>query len=199
MADSALTVFLLVFAVIGGTELIDRTNFALIGFAARHPPFPTWLGAAAAVVITSALAVAGGTALVAVLGGHVLYLRLGGGIFLLGYAAYLLFTPADKLKLPKARSAAVSAFLMILLLELGDTTMIFLIVFVATFSDPFVVFAAGASALVLVAGSAAMIGSHLGSRVEPRALDRLLIVILIVVGTLTVIYALDPGLFGALP
>ncbi|HEV2316633.1 MAG TPA: TMEM165/GDT1 family protein [Thermoplasmata archaeon] len=199
MADSALTVFLIVFAVIGGTELIDRTNFALIGFAARHRPFPTWVGGAAAFLVTSALAVVVGAALVAALGGHVLYLRLGGGAFLLGYAAYLLVTPEEDRRAPPARSAALSAFLLILLLELGDTTMIFLIVFVSAFPNPPLIFAAGASALVLVAASASLIGSRLGARVEPKSLDRLVIVILVVVGTLTVIYALMPGLFGGLP
>jgi putative Ca2+/H+ antiporter (TMEM165/GDT1 family) len=190
--------FLLIYAVIGGLELTDRTNFALIGFAARHPPLPTWAGAAAAFVATSALAVAIGAALVGVLHNEILYLRLGGGLLLLGYAGYLWWTPEEERKVPGARSAAVAAFILIFLLELGDTTMIFLATFVFLTPDPLLVFAAGALALSTVAASASVIGSKLGARVEPRVLDRVVVGILLVVGVVTILYALYPGAFPSL-
>ena len=199
MALDLLTSFLIVFAVIGGTELVDRTNFALIGLAAKNRPLPTWAGASLAFLITTALAVGIGAALLAALGGQVVYLRVGGGLFLLGYAGYLLLVPESSRRPPAGRTAFSAAFLLILLLELGDTTMIFTIVFVSTMPSALVVGVAAGLALVSVAASAAFIGSRLGARVEPKALERIVVVVLVIVGALTIVFALAPGLLPALP
>jgi putative Ca2+/H+ antiporter (TMEM165/GDT1 family) len=189
--------FVIVFAVVGGFELLDRTNFALIGLAAKNPPLAVWAGAAAAFVATSALAVAIGAALLALLGGNVFWLRLGGGALLLGYAGYLLLVPETDRRPPTGRSAWTTAFLLIFLLELGDTTMILTIIFAGSFELPVIVFAAAALALSLVAASAALIGSQLGPRVEPVVLERVVIGILSIVGVFTILWALAPGVFPA--
>lgn len=196
MADSALVGFLLVFAVIGGTELIDRTNFALIGLATREPPIRVWLGASGAFLVTTVISVAIGVALLTVLAGSIWILRLGGGLFLLGYAGYLLVVPEHERRPPSGRSALTKAFLLILLLELGDTTMILTILFTSTVSSPWVVGIAAGLALTLVAGSACLIGSRLGARVEPKLLERVVVVVLVIVGSVTIVYALDPGLLA---
>ena len=194
MAD-LLTEFVVVFAVIGGLEFLDRTNFALIGLAAKQEPTSTWAGAASAFVATTLLAVVIGTALLAALGGHIVYLRLGGGVFLLGYAAYLVVVPEADRRPPAGRSAFATAFLLIFLLEIGDTTMIFTILFVSTTQNPVLVAVAAASALIGVAATASLIGSRLGARVEPKALERVVVAILVVAGVVTIVYALMPGWF----
>ncbi|HKS59985.1 MAG TPA: TMEM165/GDT1 family protein [Thermoplasmata archaeon] len=198
MALSLLAGFVLTFAVIAGTEFIDRTNFALIGLAAKHPPFSVWSGAAAAFLVTTALAVAIGTLLITALQGQVVYLRLGGGIFLVGYAVYLAFVPEKDRTPPTGRTAFSTAFLLILLLEIGDTTMIFTINFLLIVPNPLVVYVAAALALVGVAASGALIGSRLGAKVEPKTLERLIVVILAAVGIATILYALFPGWFPSL-
>jgi putative Ca2+/H+ antiporter (TMEM165/GDT1 family) len=198
MVDDLVTSFLIVFAVIGGTELIDRTSFAVMGLAAKNRASAVWAGAASAFVLTTAIAVIVGTALLEALGGHVVYLRVGGGLFLLAYAGYLLVVPESERRPPTGRSALTTAFLLILLLELGDTTMIFTIVFVSTMPSALVVGLAAGSALVLVAGTSTLIGARLGARVEPVALERFVIVVLTVVGVVTIVYALDPGLLQGL-
>jgi putative Ca2+/H+ antiporter (TMEM165/GDT1 family) len=198
MAPDAIGAFLLVFAVIGGTELIDRTNFALIGLSARQPALASWIGASAAFVLTTIIAVAIGAAILVALHNQVIYLRLGGGAFLLAYAAYLALVPETERRPPSRRSATTTAFLLIMLLELGDTTMIFIIVFVGTVENPFVVGLASALALVLVAAVACLVGSRLGVKVEPKRLERMVIVILAIVGVITILYALFPGAFPSL-
>jgi Ca2+/H+ antiporter, TMEM165/GDT1 family len=187
--------FATVFVVILGFEFADRTNFALIGLAARERPVSVWAGAAAAFVVTSALAVAIGAALLDVLGGQLVYLRLGGGLLLLAYAAYLLLVPEKTESVRAARSAGLTAFLLILLLELGDTTMILTMNFVFTLNDPVLVGVAAALGLITVAATACFIGSRLGTRIDPRRLERFVIVVLTAVGALTIAYALAPGLF----
>ena len=198
MVNDLVSSFLLVFAVIGGTELIDRTSFAVMGLAARHRPAAIWAGASGAFLVTTTLAVIVGAALLDALGGHVVYLRLGGGLFLLGYAGYLFVVPEAQRRTPTGRSALTTAFLLILLLELGDTTMIFTIVFVSTMPSALVVGLAAGLALVVVAGASSLIGARLGARVEPAALERVIIVVLIVVGLVTIVYALAPGVLPTL-
>ena len=109
------------------------------------------------------------------------YLRLGGGIFLLAYAGYLFFVPEHRA--PPARPGArrsTTAFLLILLLELGDTTMVLTIIFVERRSRTCSSSASRRrSPSSCVAGSAAMIGSRLGERVEPALLERIVVVILV--------------------
>lgn len=195
MAGGVVLDFVLVFAVIAGLEFADRTNFALIALAAKLPARPVWAGAASAFVATTVLAVLIGAALVDALGGNVTVLRLGGGVFLLGYAGYLLLVPEADRRPPAGRSAFATAFLLILLLEIGDTTMIFTILFVASVGNPLLVGLAAAAGLVLVAATAVMIGSRLGARVEPKVLEKVVIGILLVAGVVTIVYALDPGLF----
>ena len=166
--------------------------------AARQPPWPTWAGAAIAFLATSALAVAIGTAIESVLAGEIIYLRLAAGALLIAYAAYLGLAAEEDRPPPSGRSAAMASFLLIFGLELGDTTMIFTINFVFTIPSPLLVFGAAALALACVAGSASYIGSRLGARVEPRILNRVIVIILGIAGAVTILYALFPGSFPSL-
>jgi len=197
----AATGFVIVFGVIAGLELFDRTSFALIAIATRAHAFASWAGASAAFVLTSALAVSVGTALVAGLGtGRIGLIRVVGGLFLIGYAAWVYFHPEEE-ESPHlrgdVRSAFFAAFLTIFLLELGDTTMIFEIVFVANWGW-LVVFVAGSLALGAVAAWSVHLGRTVGARVPPRLLNRITVVVLVAVGALTILYGLAPSAFPAL-
>jgi len=193
--------FAVVFGVIGILEVFDRTSFALIALAARSHPFRSWVGGASAFVITTAIAVTAGAALGDLLGsGRIDLLRVAGGLFLMGYAGWLYFHPEseDPDRLPRtARSALVAAFVTIFLLELGDTTMIFEIVFVSDFGW-LLVLVAGALALVTVAAWDVYLGSRLGARLDPRLLHRVVVSVLLVVGAVTIAYGLAPGAFPTL-
>ena len=198
MASSVLFIFAFVFVVIGGLELLDRTFFALIAFSSKHPAFQTWAGAATAFLATTTISVAVGGSLEAAFHRELEWVRVGGGVVLLAYAAYLFLTPEQDRQPPTGRSAFVAAFLLIFVLELGDTTMIFTILFSVEFANLLVVFVAAALALACASALASFLGSRLGARVEPRLLERLVVVILTVAGVLTILYALDPGLFGGI-
>ena len=195
------TGFVVVFLVIGGLEIFDRTSFALIAFASRAHALASWAGAALAFVVTSALSVSVGAALVAALGpGRIGLVRVVGGVFLIGYAGWVYFHPEEE-ESPHLRedfrSALVAAFVTILLLELGDTTMIFEIVFVTDWGW-LTVFVAGSAALVLVAAWNVHLGRTIGTRVPPRLLNRIVVVALTVVGAVTIAYGIAPGAFPPL-
>ena len=193
--------FVVVFLVIGGLEIFDRTSFALIAFASRAHAFASWAGAAIAFVATSALAVSVGAALLTALGpGRIDLVRIGGGAFLLAYAAWVYFHPEDESSVRRRddlRSVLVAAFATIFLLELGDDTMIFEIVFVANWGW-LIVFLAGSCALVTVAAWNVHLGRTLGARISPRTLNRIVVAVLAVVGALTILYGVAPGAFPSL-
>ncbi len=192
--------FLIVLAVVGGFELFDRTSFALIALSARNRPFPSWAGAAVAFVASTAIAVSIGAVLASAIGpGRIGLLRVAGGIFLIGYAAWLYVHrgPKGDVAVRGGHAAFVAALLTIFLLELGDTTMIFEIVFVTEWGG-LLVFLAGSLALVSVAAWDVLLGTRLGARVETERLDQIVVVVLTFVGALTIAYGLDPSLFSAL-
>jgi Ca2+/H+ antiporter, TMEM165/GDT1 family len=195
------TGFAVVFLVIGGLELFDRTSFALIAIASRAHAFASWAGASAAFIVTSALSVTVGAALVAALGpGNIGLVRVGGGIFLIGYAVWVYFhveAESSPHVRKDIRSALAAAFLTILLLEMGDTTMLFEIVFVADYGW-LTVFVAGSAALVTIAAWNTHLGRTIGARVPPRLLNRIVVVALSVVGALTIAYGLAPTAFPSL-
>ncbi|MCI4358241.1 MAG: TMEM165/GDT1 family protein [Thermoplasmata archaeon] len=185
---------LIVFAVIGLLELSDRTNFALIGLASRRSGFLTWAGAATAFLVTSAIAVAIGTVVLAFLRPEIRLVQLAGGVLILVYAAHLARRTDPAEEPPARRSAFMTAFLLILLLEMGDSTMILLVLFTGGLGDPIGVFLVGSAALLGVAAFACTLGGQLGARVEPKTLDRIVIGILVFVGGATILFALFPSL-----
>ena len=89
-------------------------------------------------------------------------------------------------------SAFVAAFLTIFLLELGDTTMIFEIVFVTDYGW-LIVLSAGALALVSVAAWDVSVGRYLGQRLQPERLRLIVTVAMLVVGAVTILYGAFPG------
>lgn len=187
-----------VFAIIGVLELFDRTSFALIALSSRAHAFASWAGASAAFVVVSAAAVSIGAALTSVLGpSRVGLLRVAGGLFLIGYAVWLYFHPEEEERphlRDDLRSSFLAAFVTILLLEIGDTTMIYEVVFVATWGW-LIVLLGGAAALVAVAAWNVVLGRQLAGRVRPELLERVVVVLLLVVGAVTVAYGLAPGAF----
>jgi len=193
--------FLIVFAVVGGFELFDRTSFALIVLAARARPLATWAGGAAAFLASTVVAVTAGAALAAVLGpSRVGWLRVAGGTFLIVYAFWTYWHPEAETGAEggtRNRSALTAAFLTIFLLELGDTTQIFEIVFVTDYGW-LLVLVAGSLALAAVASWDVFLGHRLGARVEPELMRRVVVVVLLVVGVVTIVYGLSPGAFPTL-
>jgi len=199
MPGAALAGVVTVLAVIGGLELIDRTSFALIGLSARARALGAWLGASSAFVTTTVLAVVVGAALEGFLGpGRLDWLRIGGGVFLIGYAAWTLLQPAEE-DVPtrtSLTSAFAAAFTTIVLLELGDTTMIFEIVLVPTFGW-LAVLAGGAIGLVTVAAWDVWLGGRLGVHLSPATVRKVVAGILFAVGAATALYGLAPAAFPA--
>ena len=195
---SPLATFGLIFGLIFALELIDRTHFTIIALAARYKPWPIWAGASLAFAAQAVIAVAVGALLGAALQGSIVYVRVASGLFLIGYALYLGF----KKEGPEVHRAGATAFttalVLIFLLELGDLTWVLGLNF-ALVNPAWLVVSAMVAALVLVGAIGCVIGSRLGARVQPRVLEKITVGILLVVGVLTILLALVPGLLPSVP
>ncbi|HEV2449113.1 MAG TPA: TMEM165/GDT1 family protein [Thermoplasmata archaeon] len=193
----------LVFVVIFGFELVDRTNFGVIALAARHPRRAVWEGASLAFLASTALAVLLGLAAISLLAPYLLWVKVAGGLILLAFGVRGLFAgdPTEEEKADQASEAPLTpaqvrsvAFSLILFLEMGDNTQVLTILFVASTKNVLLVFVSAALALVSVAAIGARSGEFLRSRVPARRLERYLSGVLCVVGLLTILIALEPGL-----
>lgn len=193
----------LVFAVIFGFELVDRTNFGVIALSARHPRRAVWEGASLAFLASTALAVLLGLAAISFLAPYLLWVKVVGGLILLAFGLRGLFAgaPGEEEKADRLTEAPLTAaqvrsvaFSLILFLEMGDNTQVLTILFVASTKDALLVFVAAALALVSVAAIGSRSGEFLRTRVPAQRLERYLAAVLCGVGLVTILLALEPGL-----
>ncbi|MCI4346824.1 MAG: TMEM165/GDT1 family protein [Thermoplasmata archaeon] len=193
-----------VFAIIFGFELVDRTNFGVVALSAKHSPSDVWMGAALAFVASTAISVGIGIVAISYLAPYLVWVKVAGGLVLLGFGVRGLLL-ARKGDSPETEDRSdqplgptqvrLLAFSLILFLEMGDNTQVLTILFVASTRNPLLVFVAAALALISVAAIGARSGEFLRTRVPAERLERLLAMILVVVGVLTVLFALEPQLF----
>ncbi len=209
MTLDLLTEGLTVFAVIFLFEIVDRTNFAMVSLSGKHPPLQVWTGAALAFVVSSAISVAVGAAIVHLLPSYLLWVKVAGGAILIAFGAREIWEKEeveevhaeDRLGgvLPPGR-VRMTAFALILFLEMGDNTQILTFEFVASAGSApglvvlLVIFAAATLALWCTSAIGARSGAFLRKRVPVDLLEKLLGGILVVVGLLTILVALFPNL-----
>jgi len=168
------TVFTIVFLL----ELPDKTALATLLLATRHRPLPIFLGAAAAFVIQSAVAVAAGS-LLSLLPREPI--RIGAGILFLLMAALIV---RQNLKREEAKEAGevereeqrhrrpfATAFLLVFVAEWGDLTQLATAALQARYRDALTVFTAATLALWAVAAIAVVLGNRLGAWIPQRPLQ----------------------------
>jgi Ca2+/H+ antiporter, TMEM165/GDT1 family len=167
-----------VFTVIFLLELPDKTALAALLLATRHRPLPVFLGAAAAFVIQSAVAVLAGS-LLSLLPREPI--RIGAGLLFLLMAALLV-----RRNLPKEgaeeqqaveqeevrhRRPFVTAFTVVFVAEWGDLTQLATAALQARYQQALVVFTAATLALWAVSAIAVMLGNRLGAWIPERPLQ----------------------------
>lgn len=168
------TVFVVIFLI----ELPDKTALAALLLATRHRPIPVFVGAAAAFLVQS---------LVAVIAGSIFGLlprepvRIGAGLLFLVMAALLI---RQNLKKAEAQEAAevereeghyrrpfVTAFMVVFVAEWGDLSQLATAAFQARYREPLIVFTAATLALWAVSAIAVVLGNRLGAWIPERPLQ----------------------------
>jgi Ca2+/H+ antiporter, TMEM165/GDT1 family len=167
-----------VFTVIFLLELPDKTALAALLLATRHRPLPVFLGAAAAFVIQSAVAVAAGS-LLSLLPREPI--RIGAGVLFLVMAALLVRRNLRQEEVEEKRAVEqeegrhrrpfVTAFTVVFVAEWGDLTQLATAALQARYLQPVVVFTAATLALWAVSAIAVMLGNRLGAWIPERPLQ----------------------------
>jgi putative Ca2+/H+ antiporter (TMEM165/GDT1 family) len=172
-----ISVIAVTFGIIFVAELPDKTMIATIVLASKHRPLPVWIGAAAAMLFNSALAVAAGRLLELLphraVEGVVAALFAGGSL-------YLILTSEAEAESEGEREAAhgmsnrrvaLTAFGVIIVAELGDLTQILTANLAAHYHQPWSVFVGASLALVSVM-AIGVIGGRALLRVLPLGVIR---------------------------
>jgi putative Ca2+/H+ antiporter (TMEM165/GDT1 family) len=167
-----------VFTVIFLLELPDKTALAALLLATRHRPLPVLLGAAAAFVIQSAVAVLAGS-LLSLLPREPI--RIGAGLLFLVMAALLVRRNLGKAESDEKRAVEqeearhrrpfVTAFSVVFVAEWGDLTQLATAALQARYQQPVVVFVAATLALWAVSAIAVVLGNRLGAWIPERPLQ----------------------------
>jgi putative Ca2+/H+ antiporter (TMEM165/GDT1 family) len=167
-----LVVALTVFAAILPAELPDKTFVATLVLATRFRPLPVWIGAAAAFLVQTAVAVAAGGALALL--PHRMVHAAAALLFAVGAVAVLRSrsdaaeeereveaevrdVPAG----PSARRIALTTFAVLFVAEWGDLSQLLTAAFAAKYRDVFAVGTGAVLALWIVAGLGAAGGRAL--------------------------------------
>jgi putative Ca2+/H+ antiporter (TMEM165/GDT1 family) len=187
-----------VFTVIFLLELPDKTALAALLLATRHRPLPVFLGAAAAFVIQSAVAVLAGS-LLSLLPREPI--RIGAGLLFILMAALLVRRNLRKEEAEEERAVEqeerrhhrpfVTAFSVVFIAEWGDLTQLATAALQARYQQPVVVFTAATLALWTVSAIAVMLGNRLGAWIPERPLQFAAAGVMVVVAI-----ALVTGLLG---
>lgn len=174
----ALTIGLSVFAVVFLLELPDKTALAALLLATRHRPAPVFLGAAAAFVIQSAVAVFAGS-LFGLLPRQPV--RIAAGLLFLVMAAVVIRRnlKASEVKEEqeiereeqKHRRPFVTAFTVVFIAEWGDLTQLATAALQARYREPVIVFVSATLALWAVSLIAVGLGNRLGAIIPERQLQ----------------------------
>jgi putative Ca2+/H+ antiporter (TMEM165/GDT1 family) len=172
-----LSVIAVTFGLIFVAELPDKTMIATIVLASRHRPLPVWIGAAAAMVVNSALAVGAGRLLELL--PHRAVEAVVAALFAAG-SLYLLLTPEaaaervgekEATKVASDRHIALAAFAVIIVAELGDLTQILTANLAAHYRQPWSVFVGATAALISVM-AIGVVGGRALLRVLPLGVIR---------------------------
>ena len=156
-------VALAVFAAIFPAELPDKTFIATLVLSTRYPPVPVWLGASAAFVVQTVVAVAAG-GLLSLLP-HQPVRAVTAALFLIGAIALLRAQQQAPVEVREVeeeieadataasfRLALLTTFAVLFAAEWGDLSQLLTAAFAARYRDPVSVGIGALAALVIVAG-----------------------------------------------
>lgn len=207
MESSVLVEGLLIFGVVAALQLPGKSNFAVITLATRHPQRDVFVGGSLGLAVATMVSVALGYGAETVLAPYLEWVKVAGGIVLLGFGVRELGWGPGRAGLAALSSASSEpsrarirtlAFAFAFLLEMGDNTQVLAILFVAATHDVVLVYVAATAALITIAAVSCAGARYLARYISEQRLRLVLGSLLLLVGALTILVALDPGVLSAL-
>jgi putative Ca2+/H+ antiporter (TMEM165/GDT1 family) len=199
MVDTTFAVFVAIAASLFVVELADKDALLILAFATRIRPRRVFLAGAAAFLFTTTVIVSFGAVLVTFV--PIAWVRLGGGVVMVGYGASEarhLFrkAPAEE---AESRSpgggAGWKGFLAmagaLALLDLaGDATEVLIILFLAQYGLPLLVFSASCVGLITATAVETAVGNTLARILTPRRLLYFSAGVFLIVGSYVIVSGL---------
>jgi Ca2+/H+ antiporter, TMEM165/GDT1 family len=170
-----------VFGVIFVAELPDKTALAALVLATRYAPLPVFLGAALALTVQSAVAIAAG-GLLSLLPARPVH--IGAGVLFLVSALVMWRRKSEEAERATANDsenaarptflrALGSSFGVVFIAEWGDLTQLGTAALAARYKSPLLVFSAATLALWAVTGVAVIIGNRAATFLRPDVTQRI--------------------------
>jgi putative Ca2+/H+ antiporter (TMEM165/GDT1 family) len=174
------------FALIFISELPDKTAFASVLMATRNKPLPVFIGAAAAFVVQSAVAVTFGSILTLL---PAKWVHIGAALmfFVLAFSMWRREEPNEQAGDSKPAGSRFfatvsSAFVLIFIAEWGDLTQLATAALAAKYAAPFTIFISATLALWMVTAIGVIVGHGAKRTIQPKVLQRVAAVAFVVVG-----------------
>jgi putative Ca2+/H+ antiporter (TMEM165/GDT1 family) len=178
-----------VFTVVFVAELPDKTALATLVLATRYAPLPVFVGAALALTVQSAVAIAAG-GLVSLLPARPVHVGAG-LLFLVSAVVMWRRKPEDardpeKAGQPEAEPtfprALASTFVVVFIAEWGDLTQLATAGLAARYRNLMTVFCGATLALWAVTGIAVLIGNRAGALLNPEVTRKVAAAIFVALG-----------------
>jgi putative Ca2+/H+ antiporter (TMEM165/GDT1 family) len=185
--------FVSTFGLIFVAELPDKTAFAALFLATCNHPLAVFIGAAAAFVIQSLVAVACG-GLLSLLAPKLVH--FAAGILFLVFAFLMWRRQEPSNDVPQSQcepkpisfsKAVVSSFLVVFAAEWGDLTQLATATLEAKYSSPLTIFAASTLALWAVTAIAVIVGCQAKKVIQPKLFQRVAATAFSIVGLMLII------------
>jgi putative Ca2+/H+ antiporter (TMEM165/GDT1 family) len=164
-----LTPLVSTFVIIAVAELGDKTQLAAMTLSMSYRAASVFAGAILAVVLVDGISILAGTALAELIPMQLIGL-IGVAVFI-GFGIYtLLSREAEMVKVRRGKSAILTSFIAVLVMEPGDKTQLSIITLAAKYAAPISVFLGMVFAYVLGVGIAVVVGNRLLRLLPPRYL-----------------------------
>jgi putative Ca2+/H+ antiporter (TMEM165/GDT1 family) len=157
------------FGIIAVAELGDKTQLAAMTLSTSYRATSVFAGAILAVVLVDGLSILAGTALSGLIPMQLVGL-IGAVVFIVFGIRTLFSKDGEKIKVRRGKFVVLTAFTMVLMMELGDKTQLSIITLAARYGAPVLIFLGMVLAYVLVMGIAVVVGNKLLRLLPPRYL-----------------------------
>ncbi len=148
------------FVMLALAELGDKTQLVAITLSSKYRAISVFTGAMLAMALVDGVSIVAGTFLADIFSGQIIGLA-GAAIFLAFGVHALLSKDEDEVKVKSGKSAVVTSFSMVAVMELGDKTQFSVITLAAQYNAPALVFLGMILAYILLMGIGVILGCKL--------------------------------------
>lgn len=148
------------FVMLALAELGDKTQLVAITLSSKYRAISVFVGAMLAMVLVGGVSIIAGTFLADLFSGQIIGLA-GAAIFFAFGIHTLLSKDNDEVKVKSGKSAMVTSFSMVAIMELGDKTQFSVITLAAQYNAPALIFLGMILAYILLMGMGVILGCKL--------------------------------------